>query len=43
MSRIGIIAQDHAYHIEDIKALYRLEYLDVCGIFSHFSVSDCLD
>lgn len=43
MSRIGIIAQDHAYHIEDIKALYRLEHLDVCGIFSHFSVSDCLD
>lgn len=43
MSRIGIVAQEHAYHIEDIKALYHMEHIAVCGIFSHFSVSDCLD
>ena len=42
MSRIGIIAQDHCYHIDDIKEVYGLPHLDVCGIFSHFSVSDDL-
>lgn len=43
MSRIGICAQQHVYQIEDIKALYRMTHVKVCGIFSHFSVSDCLD
>lgn len=42
MSRIGIIAQEHAYHIEDIKEVYELAHLQVQGIFSHFSVSDDL-
>lgn len=40
MSRIGIIAQAHEYHIDDIKAVYHMLHLQVCGIFSHFSVSD---
>ncbi|WP_416324657.1 alanine racemase [[Eubacterium] hominis] len=43
MSRIGIICQDHDYRIEDVKAVYHFEHLDVTGIFSHFSVSDYLD
>ena len=43
MSRIGIICQDHEYHIDDVVNVYRLPNLDVCGIFSHFSVSDYLD
>lgn len=43
MSRIGIICQDHEYHIDDVLSVYRLPHLDVCGIFSHFSVSDYLD
>lgn len=43
MSRIGIICQDHEYHIDDVANVYRLPNLDVCGIFSHFSVSDYLD
>ncbi|MEG0329137.1 MAG: alanine racemase [Longicatena sp.] len=43
MSRIGILAQEHAYHIEDIKKVYALPHLNVTGIFSHFSVSDGLD
>lgn len=42
MSRIGIICQDHDYHIEDVKAVYRMSHLHVTGIFSHFSVSDDL-
>lgn len=43
MSRIGIICQDHEYRIDEVLETYRLKHLDVCGIFSHFSVSDCLD
>ena len=43
MSRIGIQCQDHIYRIEDVKEVYRLQAIDVCGIFSHFSVSDVLD
>lgn len=43
MSRIGIICQDHEYHIEDVKKIYALPRLKVEGIFSHFSVSDYLD
>lgn len=42
MSRIGILAQDHAYHIEEIKQIYQMRYLDISGIFSHLSVSDAL-
>lgn len=40
MSRIGIIAQEHEYHIDDIIAIYHMKHLQVSGIFSHFSVSD---
>lgn len=43
MSRVGIVAKEGEYHIEDIKKVYRMEHLQVCGIFSHFAVSDCLD
>lgn len=43
MSRIGIICQEHEYHIEEVKQVYQMQHLDVCGIFSHFSVSDYLD
>ena len=43
MSRIGIIAQPHEYHIDDILEVYRMKHLHACGIFSHFSVSDALD
>lgn len=43
MSRIGIVAQEDAYHIDDIIEVYRMKHLHACGIFSHFSVSDVLD
>lgn len=43
MSRIGIIVQEHEYHIDDIISVYRMKHLHTCGIFSHFSVSDGLD
>ena len=43
MSRIGIIAQEQEYHIEDIIQVYKMKHINVCGIFSHFSVSDGLD
>ncbi|MGX8834482.1 alanine racemase [Amedibacillus sp. YH-ame6] len=43
MSRIGIVAQEHEYHIEDIKQVYQLQHIETCGIFSHFSVSDGLE
>ncbi len=43
MSRIGIQCQDHVYRIEDVKEAYCLPSIEVCGIFSHFSVSDVLD
>ena len=42
MSRIGIVTQSHAYHIEEVKAVYALKGLHACGIFSHFPVSDDL-
>lgn len=42
MSRLGVIAQAHAYNINEIKALYHLSNVHVCGIFSHFSASDSL-
>ena len=40
MSRIGVIVQDHAYHIEEILKMYAMKHVKVTGIFSHFSVSD---
>ena len=40
MSRIGVIVQDHAYHIEEILEMYAMKHVRVTGIFSHFSVSD---
>ena len=40
MNRIGVTLQDHEYHIEEILEMYAMEHLHVCGIFSHFSVSD---
>ena len=43
MSRLGILAFEHDYHIDEVKAVYGLENLQVEGIFSHFSVSDELD
>ncbi len=42
MSRIGIIMQNHENHLQEIKAIYEMSNLDVCGIFSHFAVSDSL-
>lgn len=42
MSRIGIVAQECEYHIEDILSVYQFSHLKTCGIFSHFSVSDSL-
>lgn len=42
MSRLGIVCKDNCYQIEEIKAIYALEHLQVEGIFSHFSVSDDL-
>lgn len=43
MSRIGIIVQEHEYHIDEIIRVYQMKHIQTCGIFSHFSVSDCLD
>lgn len=43
MSRLGIVMQEHEYHIADVKAIYQMSNLHVTGIFSHFSVSDMLD
>lgn len=43
MSRIGIIAQENEYHIDEVKSIYKMSNLKVDGIFSHFSVSDELD
>lgn len=40
MSRLGIVAQPYAYHIDEIKTVYGLRNIDVQGIFSHFAVSD---
>lgn len=42
MSRIGVIVQEQEYHIEEILEMYRMQHVQVCGIFSHFSVSDSL-
>ena len=42
MGRLGIICKDHSYRIDEVKAIYQNEYLQVEGIFSHFSVSDSL-
>lgn len=42
MSRLGVICQDHDYHIEEVKTIYQLSHLRVSGLFSHFSVSDDL-
>lgn len=43
MSRLGVVIQKHEYHIDEVKSIYHMPYIDVCGIFSHFSVSDLLD
>ena len=43
MSRLGVICQEHEYHIDEVKAIYQMPALNVEGIFSHFSVSDELD
>lgn len=42
MSRLGVICQDHEYHIDDVLRIYTMAGLQVEGIFSHFSVSDDL-
>ena len=43
MSRLGVVTQEHDYHIDEVKAIYQMPALQVEGIFSHFSVSDELD
>nr|AAS47779.1 racemase [[Clostridium] innocuum] len=43
MSRIGISHRIMHIISRISKALVRLKHLNVSGIFSHFSVSDCLD
>ncbi len=40
MNRIGVTVQDGEYHIEELLAMYAMKHVQVCGIFSHFSVSD---
>ena len=40
MNRIGVTVQDDEYHIEELLAMYAMKNVHVCGIFSHFSVSD---
>lgn len=40
MARLGIRCLDDDYNIDEIKAIYQLEHLQVEGIFSHFSVAD---
>lgn len=40
MNRIGVTVQDGEYHIEELLAMYAMQHVQVCGIFSHFSVSD---
>lgn len=40
MNRIGVTVQEGEYHIEELLAMYALKRVHVCGIFSHFSVSD---
>lgn len=42
MSRLGVICQEHEYHIEDVKQIYQLQHVKAVGLFSHFSVSDDL-
>lgn len=43
MSRLGIQCKDCQWDIQDVIALYHLSNIQTEGIFSHFSVSDCLD
>lgn len=43
MNRIGVVVQDETYHIEELFAMYAMKHVHVCGIFSHFSVSDSQD
>lgn len=43
MSRLGIQCKKECWDIEDVKAMYHLDHIQVDGIFSHFSVSDLLD
>lgn len=43
MGRIGIPCYDEVYLIEDVKQVYMLEWVQVMGIFSHFSVADTYD
>ena len=43
MCRTGIVYQTQDKHMEDIFEEYRMQNLQIEGIFSHFPVSDCLD
>lgn len=43
MSRLGIPCIDANNQIDDVIAVYALEFLEVCGIFSHFSVADTFE
>lgn len=42
MNRTGILYQDGAHHYDEIRAAYDLPGVNICGIFSHFPVSDDL-
>lgn len=43
MGRIGFPCLDDNYHIEEVKAVYTCDHLEVEGVFSHFSVADTFD
>lgn len=43
MARLGVRCVEDDYQIAEVISIYKLEHLDVQGIFSHFSVADELD
>lgn len=43
MSRLGMQCKEECWEIDDVKAMYQLEHIQIDGIYSHFSVSDVLD
>lgn len=42
MGRLGIQIKDDNYQIDEVKKCYKLDGLNITGIFSHFSVSDSI-
>lgn len=43
MGRIGYLADDTEYAVEDVKKIAALPNLKIFGMFSHMSTADCVD